>query len=349
MQALGLGVVRSFVPDTRPIGFRTAFALQWLVGGLPIFVFFLVPEYVPLPYPLPHTNKTRSPTYLLLKGHQLAAHKSLLRIFGPNSIDARQTHLQSTIQRELSQNAHSSYLDCFKGTDLKRTLTVCLLMFGNGLIGSAFLTQNIYFLTLAGLPVIHCFDINIAGFCLALLVIPCSWYFGDRLGRRPLYLIGVGGNAVGMAVVGGLGYAEADNKGAIWALAVLMNLLITWQLFTCFMISFSMSPEISSYKLRQPTQSISIIVQAFTTWLFAFCTPYMYNVGAGSGNLGAKTGFVFMGSSIILFVLAYFWIPETHGLTTEELDGLYENKVGPRKFGKVSAGQTGLGGQEKVG
>jgi hypothetical protein len=278
-------------------------------------------------------------------------------------VDARLAHLQNTIHHELEQNAHSSYLECFKGTDRKRTLTVCFLMFGNGLIGSAFLTQNIYFLSLAGLPVVHCFDINIAGFGLALLIIPCSWYFGDKLGRRPLYLIGVVGNAIGMAIVGGLGYAPSSNKGAVWVLAVFMfaskplfttnqangnrNLLITWQLFTCFMVSWSMSPEISSYKLRQQTQSISIVVQAFTTWVFAFCTPYMYNVGAGSGNLGAKTGFVFVGCSIIVLVMACLWIPETHGLTTEEIDRLYENKVSPRRFGKVQVMGEAVGQEQE--
>lgn len=46
MQAIGLGVVRAFAPDIRPVAFRTAFALQWLVGGLPAIAFFLVPEYV---------------------------------------------------------------------------------------------------------------------------------------------------------------------------------------------------------------------------------------------------------------------------------------------------------------
>jgi hypothetical protein len=44
MQAIGLAVVRAFVPDLRPSAFRTAFALQWLVGGLPLIAFFLVPE-----------------------------------------------------------------------------------------------------------------------------------------------------------------------------------------------------------------------------------------------------------------------------------------------------------------
>jgi hypothetical protein len=60
-----------------------------------------------------------------------------------------------------------NYLNYFKGTDRKRTLIVCLLQLGNSLIGSALLTQNIYFLTQGGLPVIHAFDINIGGLCLA--------------------------------------------------------------------------------------------------------------------------------------------------------------------------------------
>jgi hypothetical protein len=46
MQTVGLGVIRVFVPDIRPSAFRTVFALQWLVGGLPIIAFFLAPEYV---------------------------------------------------------------------------------------------------------------------------------------------------------------------------------------------------------------------------------------------------------------------------------------------------------------
>lgn len=321
MQAIGLGVVRAFAPDIRPVAFRTAFALQWLVGGLPAIAFFLVPE---------------SPNYLLLKGNTEAARKSMARIYGKhNHIDARLAHLQAGIQQELKQGQEATYQDCFKGTDRRRTLTVCLLQLGNSLIGSAFLTQNIYFLTLGGLSVIHAFDINIGGFCLALLIMPFTWYFGDKVGRRPLYLGGVIGNIIAMAVIGGLGYAPPSNKAAIWAIAVILNLLITWQIFTIVLVSWSMTPELSSYHLRQLTQSVSVITQAFASWLFQFCTPYMYNIGAGSGNLGAKTGFVFVGCSVVLLVLAFFWIPETSGLSTEGIDGLYEEGVSPRRFGKV--------------
>lgn len=75
----------------------------------------------------------------------------------------------------------------------------------------------------------------------------------------------------------------------------------------------------------------------------------MYGVGAGSGNLGAKTGLVFMGSSILLLVLAWLWIPETRGLSTEEIDSLYERGMSPRRFGRVERdGERLSRGAEKV-
>jgi hypothetical protein len=160
-----------------------------------------------------------------MKGNLTAAHASLTRLYGKtNNIDARLAHLQAGILHEVENDESSSvsYLDCFKGTDRKRTLTVCLLQLGNGLIGTAFLTQNIYFLTLTNLPVIHAFDINIAGFGLALIVMPFAYKFGDRVGRRPLYLVGVIGNILGLATVGGLGYAPKSNTGAVWAIAILL-------------------------------------------------------------------------------------------------------------------------------
>jgi hypothetical protein len=175
-------------------------------------------------YPTQHAaHHTRTPNYLLLKGRMEAARHSMVRIYGKNNhIDARLAHLQSGIQHETTLNQKASYLDCFRGTDRRRTLTVCLLMFGNGLAGTAFLTQNIYFLTLGGLPVIHAFDINIGGFGLSLLIMPLMWYFGDKVGRRPLYLGGVVGNIIAMGTVGGLGYAPLSDKGAIWAIAVIL-------------------------------------------------------------------------------------------------------------------------------
>lgn len=56
----------------------------------------------------------------------------------------------------------------------------------------------------------------------------------------------------------------------------------------------------------------------------------MYNVD--SGNLGARTGFVFAGMTLLLVVIAYILIPDTTGLTAEEIDHAYASKVPTRAF-----------------
>jgi hypothetical protein len=58
----------------------------------------------------------------------------------------------------------------------------------------------------------------------------------------------------------------------------------------------------------------------------------MYNVD--SGNLGARTGFVFVGTSIILIAGGWLLVPDTTGLTAEQIDHAYEQRFSPRQFQK---------------
>ena len=51
--------------------------------------------------------------------------------------------------------------------------------------------------------------------------------------------------------------------------------------------------------------------------MIGFVSPYMINPDAG--NLGAKVGFVFFGLGMPLCVLFYFFIPETKGLSFEDV------------------------------
>jgi len=56
-----------------------------------------------------------------------------------------------------------------------------------------------------------------------------------------------------------------------------------------------------------------------------------------------------MGSSILLLGLAWLWIPETTGLSTEEIDSLHERGMSLRRFGRVERDGERLGREaEKV-
>jgi len=209
-------------------------------------------------------------------------------------------------------------------------LTVVFLYATANLGGAAFLSQSIYFLIIAGLPAIHAFDISIGGFGLACIIIVCTWFIGDKIRRRTGVLAGLILNFFMMLIVGCLYYNS--STGSLWGIAVLMNIDISLQTSLLQGMGWPIAAELSSYRLRAKTISIGIISQTFSTWLMLFVVPYMYNID--SGNLGARTGFVFASMTLVLIAVAYFLIPDTTGLTAEEIDHAYTSKVPTRAFQK---------------
>lgn len=108
------------------------------------------------------------------------------------------------------------------------------------------------------------------------------------------------------------------------------NLLVCWQNTTLTSVAWVIAGEISLYRLRSKNQSIAVLSNSFTTWLFNFTVPYMYNVD--SGNLGARTGFIFAGASVLLFAASYLLVPNLQGFGTLEIDWLYQHKISVREF-----------------
>jgi hypothetical protein len=56
-------------------------------------------------------------------------------------------------------------------------------------------------------------------------------------------------------------------------------------------------------------------------------------VGKDKGNLGPKVFFIWGSLCAVCFVYAYFLVPETKGLTLEQVDRMFE-EVTPRQSGK---------------
>ncbi|KAJ5703241.1 MFS general substrate transporter [Penicillium malachiteum] len=291
MMALGLGIIRIFVPDMTPHAFRTVFAIQWAVGGLSIIAYALAPE---------------SPTYLIAQGQLLRAQKVMTLIYGEgNSIDDRLSYLEKVIveEHERKETEAGSYTDCFKGPDLRRTFTVMFLYTAQNWGGSALLAQSIYFLIIAGLPAIHAFDVSIGGFALSLIIIVLSWFLSDKSKR---------------------------------------NFLISFQTSLFLGMGYRISADVASYRLRAKTLSVGVVSQAFMAWLTQFTVPYMYNVD--SGNLGARTGFVFAGFSALLIAGTWFIVPETANLTAAEIDKAYKDRVPVRQFQDYIGADQALAG-----
>ena len=85
-------------------------------------------------------------------------------------------------------------------------------------------TYTTYFFQQAG--VANPFLGNVILTCIALLATFMSFFFVDRLGRRPLMIWGMGGCVVINFLIGGLGFAKANKSSG----SVLTALCSVWEL-----------------------------------------------------------------------------------------------------------------------
>jgi SP family sugar:H+ symporter-like MFS transporter len=72
----------------------------------------------------------------------------------------------------------------------------------------------------------------------------------------------------------------------------------------------------------------------FWNWLLAFVTPYMVDAKPGGADLGTHIAFLWGSLNFACFAYVYFLIPETRGLTLEQVDEMFEKHVSPRASAK---------------
>jgi hypothetical protein len=92
--------------------------------------------------------------------------------------------------------------------------------------------------------------------------------------------------------------------------------------------------EIPSMRLRAKSLGVGFVTNAFMTWAFSLCVPYMFN--SDQGNLGGKIGFVFCGFCVIGFVLSWIEIPETKDISYARIDALFHARAPAQKFKAMS-------------
>ena len=104
--------------------------------------------------------------------------------------------------------------------------------------------------------------------------------------------------------------------------------------------SYPVAAEIPSQRLRAYTTGTGVGISFFFSWLITFTAPYFINTADLSW--GPKYGYVWFGSSALVFLFLFFFVPDLSGRELEEVDALFEAKVPARLFRShvVSEGQV---------
>lgn len=320
---LGQGVLRGFLNNADTTGqwaYRVPFALQW-VWPIPIAIgVLLAPE---------------SPWWLVRHGRNDEAKRGLRRLqtkefTTEEDLDATVALMTCTHQLEQEMEVGASYLDCFRGVDLRRTEIACMVYITQNLCGSTFMNYSTYFFQQAGLNEESSFDVAMGQYAMGALGTICSWFLMAHLGRRTIYLFGT--TAIGslLLITGLVDLAPSSNTTAPWVIAAMIVLCTFVYDLTVGPLCYCVVSEIPAGRLRTRTVVLargSYIILSIVTNLIV---PYMLNPTAW--NWSAKSGLLFAGFSFASLIWSYFRLPEPKGRSFAELDALFARGVPARKF-----------------
>jgi MFS transporter, SP family, general alpha glucoside:H+ symporter len=325
-QFIASGALRGLSDRTDQWSYRIPFALQW-IWPLPIMVgVFLAPE---------------GPWWLVRTGQREKAKQALRRLASTSEKDAVDhdatiSMMEQTNAMEKALVAGTSYTDCFKGTNLRRTEIACLTWFAQIFSGVAFMSYSSYFYQQAGLPTNHAFTMTLVQYGLGAIGTMLSWVLMVHIGRRTLYLTGIFGMFVLQLVIGSIGAAvdTTKNEGAAWGTGSMLLIITMIYDMTVGPVCYSLVSEIPSTRLRGKTIVIARSTYNVGNIIVSVIAPRMLNESDGWG-WGAKGGFFWAGCGVLCITWAYFRLPEPKGRTYGELDVLFEDRVSARKFAKT--------------
>jgi len=307
-----------------PIGLQMAWALI-LGTGL-----FFLPE---------------SPRYFVKRGNLERATNVLSRLRGqPEGSELIQQELAEIVanhEYELQVipqgNYFASWLNCFKGglrkpsSNLRRTILGTSLQMMQQWTGINFIFYfgTTFFQTLGTIH--NPFLISLITTLVNVCSTPISFYIIERLGRRTILIWGALGMVICEFIVAIAGVVDGTNPSVVRAQIAFICIYIFFFATTWGPAAWVVIGEIFPLPIRSRGVALSTASNWLWNCIIAVITPYM--VDTDKGNLGSRVFFIWGSLCAVCFVYAYLLIPETKGLTLEQVDRMLEETT-PRNSSK---------------
>ncbi|KAJ4507564.1 hypothetical protein HRR83_004144 [Exophiala dermatitidis] len=378
-QLLAAGVLRACLGLNGEWGFRLPFAGQW------VWPIFLIPLLCFAP---------ESPWHLVRQRRYDEAERSLRRLRSSHRINHEGNHhdnrhgendSDAVIKKTLASIIHTnkleeslsvgtSYADCFRGFELRRTEIACVCFAGQILAGSSFAYNASYFFEQVGLSPKTTYTLNLAGTGLALAGTVMNWIcVMPYVGRRTIYIGGMLAMSLELFAVGVLNFfadagtnttasaaatfsanasadagagagaganAAASGVSRVSVVSLLQaSLTLIWTLtfqLSVGQLGWSLPAEIGSTRLRQKTICLARNAYYIASVVAGIVQPYLMNPEAL--NARGYAGFVWGTTAWWVFMWALRRLPETKGRSFEELDVLFAKGVPAVGFESADVG-----------
>ncbi|KAJ5576178.1 hypothetical protein N7535_003104 [Penicillium sp. DV-2018c] len=269
-----------------------------------------------------------SPRWLMAHGREEEARASFGRLCcqGPGSpfVTGQVDLIRKHIENERAGLKAVSWVDIYRRKHILRTLTSALIMIGLAVTGIHFV-QTYAVLFLKGVGVSDPYLINVI---IGLCILGGS-FFGpfvvEYAGRRTTILSGYLAMGVFMLILSSVKTALGMSKSAELVMVVFLCLWAFVFGGTIATTAPLASVEMHSVPLRTFGQANTTIFYGVFSFGATFWTPYM--LSPDYGNMGANVGYFYGGVTAVIAVMIFFLVPETAGLTLEQIDGIFNSGI----------------------
>ncbi len=145
-----------------------------------------------------------------------------------------------------------------------------------------------------------------------------SLFLIDRVGRRPLLIVGLIGMVISLALLGVV-FATGGSGGLAGVLAtVCLGLYIASFAISLGPVFWLMISEIYPLRIRGTAMSVASICNWGSNWLVALTFPVLLATLGGAGSF-----WLFAVLGIVAWIFIYLRVPETKGRTLEEIEASF--------------------------
>jgi SP family sugar:H+ symporter-like MFS transporter len=298
-------------------------ATLWL--GLPAWRWMFWMQVVPAAiYFLALLLIPESPRFLVIKGREAEARKVLTRLFGPGEAGRKVQEINASLATDHHRPRLSDLIDKKTSRVRKIVWTGIGLAVFQQLVGinivfyyGAVLWQSV------GFSEDDALKINILSGTLSILACLATVVLIDRIGRKPLLLLGSAGMAVTLAVMavsfstGNLvdgSLRLSDNAGL--AALVAANAYVVLFNMSWGPVMWVMLGEMFPNQIR----GSGLAVSGFAQWIANFGISVSFPALAASVGLVVTYGF-YAASALVSFLFVRALVHETRGLELEEMTG----------------------------
>jgi len=314
-----IGILVSYITDYSIANNGDPFSwrMMFLVGFIPSVILFVGMFFVP-----------ETPRWLFSKGFEDKAREILNKVEDSSLVELSISNMKKEI--ELDKESGGAWREIIKPW-LRPALTIAVVIFFiqqfSGINTIIYYSPLIFKMAGFVSNEASIFPSIIVGAVNVIFTI-LSMFLLDRVGRRPLYFVGLSGICLSLIALG-ISFYFKDALGDSLKYFTVGSMLLYIAFFATSLgpLGWLMISEVFPLKARGVGMSIGSFAHWFFNALIAFVFFKLINLLSPSGAF-----WLFAVFSIVGIIWGYFYIPETKGISLESIEDQWRKGKKPREL-----------------